>query len=432
MVKRLQFSFLLTLIHLIPLINAEPAILKLKSQPVPRTARRTAQFTKRQANASEPLLEYFNVTDLQWYGNISFGTPPQTFTVVFDTGSTTAEIPAIGCQGCQNQLDAFDSKNSSTFVDLGVNNTVNFATGVGVNPSDFESVNLRAVRDTMTILNFSAPQTNFFLITKQTAGFAADPFDGIVGMGFNPNQSVFRALELNNKPVMFGLQLTAKSVGDDAELTLGGYDASKATAGPLRFSKILHANVTPNFWSLESSSIAVNGKSSSILKTPLEMVFDSGTSNLVFQQNITEAIYSLISPKIVPHGTLGAYGIPCSEIDSLTADLSFTFTDTSGKTFDLIVPTSELNLGPFHDDPNTCQTLINSLEGFNILGASLLKHYYSIWDVDNAQMGFPINASLSTNSTGTQTGSGNKSSAVRLSVQWFGLLIGFAWLTSLI
>lgn len=83
----------------------------------------------------------------------------------------------------------------------------------------------------------------------------------------------------------------------------------------------------------------------------------------------------MISPKIVPHGTLGAYGIPCSEIDSLEANITFTFTDVSGQPFNLTVPSEEFNLGPFHDDPNTCQTLINALSDFNILGASLLKHY---------------------------------------------------------
>ncbi|KAG9075602.1 hypothetical protein FRC06_009993, partial [Ceratobasidium sp. 370] len=40
-----------------------------------------------------PLKNYYDGTDLQWYGKIQAGTPPQNFTVVFDTGSLDAEIP---------------------------------------------------------------------------------------------------------------------------------------------------------------------------------------------------------------------------------------------------------------------------------------------------------------------------------------------------
>ena len=35
-----------------------------------------------------------------------------------------------------------------------------------------------------------------------------------------------------------------------------------------------------------------------------------------------------------------------------------------------------------------CQTLINADDSFNIIGASLLKHYYSVWDIGNQRMGF--------------------------------------------
>lgn len=90
-----------------------------------------------------------------------------------------------------------------------------------------------------------------------------------------------------------------------------------------------------------------------------------------------QKVYELISPDIKPHGPDGAFGIPCSQIDSIRANISFTFMDVNGHPFNLIVPSQELSVGPFNDDPETCQTLINALDtgGVNIIGGSLLKHY---------------------------------------------------------
>lgn len=63
----------------------------------------------------------------------------------------------------------------------GTTSTENFGTGVGVDPSDYESYSLAQVRDTLAIAGLSATQTDFNLITKESSGFLNDPFDGIVG-----------------------------------------------------------------------------------------------------------------------------------------------------------------------------------------------------------------------------------------------------------
>ena len=48
-------------------------------------------------------------------------------------------------------------------------------------------------------------------------------------------------------------------------------------------------------------------------------------------------------------------------------------------------------MGPFETNSSICQTLINAFEGLEILGGSLLKHWYSVWDIENQRMGFAPN-----------------------------------------
>jgi hypothetical protein len=103
----------------------------------------------------------------------------------------------------------------------------------------------------------------------------------------------------------------------------------------------------------------------------------------------------MISPNIKPNPSIpGSYGLPCSQMTNISAELTFGFNSSgSGETFDITIPTSEFNLGPFNNDPSLCQALINVwLPGEDdlppILGASLLKHYYTVWDTGNQSMGF--------------------------------------------
>lgn len=167
-------------------------------------------------------------------------------------------------------------------------------------------------------------------------------------------------------------------------------------------------------WQLSSPQIYVNGQTSSTLENDRTIIFDSGTPNVYFSPDTTKvrtrlpnpavsklnlfptkAIYAMISPKIKPYkAESGAYGIACSEIDQLPAEIAVTFATSSGEPFNLTIPSSEFNVGPFEDDPSTCQTMINALEGLDLLGGSLLKHYYSVWDVGNQQMGFAPNGEL--------------------------------------
>lgn len=103
----------------------------------------------------------------------------------------------------------------------------------------------------------------------------------------------------------------------------------------------------------------------------------------------SQAIYGLISPDIQPNtDEPGTYGVACSEIPSLNASIDISFTSTTGSLFNLTIPSSELSVGPFRSNTSLCQTLINAQPGPAIIGASLLKHYYTTWNLGSRQLGF--------------------------------------------
>ncbi|KAG6828205.1 hypothetical protein H0H92_008778 [Tricholoma furcatifolium] len=334
--------------------------------------------------ANVPLADFFSGTDLQWFGNISVGTPPQTFTVVFDTGSVTLEFASTLCAACPQPK--FNSSLSSTFVDTGKTSTITFATGVGVDPvvgSDYQ-LTLRSGTDTVSVGGLTATDVSLFLITSQTTKFDIDPFSGIQGMGATA-EGFFAGLVEQGLPSLFSLYLTPIAIGN-AELTIGGIDTTKFQGNPTYASLPEKSGST---WQLVSPSISVNGQTTSTLNVQRTIIFDSGTSNVLFPTATTEAIYALISSDIQPNAAEpGTYGIECSRIPSLPAVIDITFTSQGGTPFNLTIPSSELSVGPFANNASLCQTLINAFDGLDLVGGSLLKHYYSVWDIGGQRMGF--------------------------------------------
>uniref|UniRef100_T1GQB2 Peptidase A1 domain-containing protein n=1 Tax=Megaselia scalaris TaxID=36166 RepID=T1GQB2_MEGSC len=231
------------------------------SKPKLRTIRLSAS-----QSGNESLTNYEN---LQYFGTISIGTPPQNFTVLFDTGSSNLWIPSVNCINC-NALTAYDSSNSSTYVPNGNVFSIAYGKGqvAGIFDMDYVSVSGILIRN-QTFAEATYEPGNVFQNFN---------FDGIFGLGFRNIAVVFSvwlSRDSNNKP--------------GGEIIFGGIDPTKYT-GRLSYVPITQAG----YWQFKmDGGFLVN--STTFCKGGCQAIADTGTSLIVGPPSDINAIYAALN-----------------------------------------------------------------------------------------------------------------------------------------
>jgi len=358
---------------------------------IPLSVNYTARFLQRHnglmaarlGDVNEDEIPIHDYQDAQYYGPLSIGTPPQSFEVVFDTGSSNLWVPSKKCSllniACRLH-NKYDSTLSSTYTKNGSAFAIQYGSG---SLSGFVS------SDTVTLGDVTVKDVLFAEAVKEPGiAFVAAHFDGILGFGFptiavNGIPPFFQQAVASGavKEPVFAFYLAKDaSAPSGGELTLGGVDPAHYT-GVFTYTPV----TIPGYWQFTVDSLQVGGAPFS---GAFKAIADTGTSLLALPKaDLGILIAKLPGVKELP-GT-GEYLIPdCTKIAEMP---SLTLT-IAGKPFELTADDYVLKV--------TAQGVTECLLGMVgidvppprgplwILGDVFLRKYYTKFDYGNQRLGF--------------------------------------------
>ncbi|KAJ6803198.1 phytepsin-like isoform X1 [Iris pallida] len=256
---------------------------------------------------AEDIISLKNYMNAQYFGEIGIGTPPQKFTVIFDTGSSNLWVPSAKCYfsiACLFHAK-YKSGRSSSYKKNGKSAEIHYGTG---SIAGFFS------KDHVKLGDMVVKEQDFIEATKEPGvTFLVAKFDGILGLGFQ-EISVGNAVPvwynmvdqgLIKDPVFsFWLNRNAED-GEGGELVFGGSDPSHYKG------KHTYVPVTQKgYWQFDMGDVLVGGQTTGFCAGGCAAIADSGTSLMAGPTTIITEINQQI----------GAAGIVSQECKTVVAE----------------------------------------------------------------------------------------------------------------
>ena len=309
-----------------------------------------------------------NFMNAQYYGTITIGTPPQPFTVIFDTGSSNLWIPSSNVNFYGWMKNKYISGNSSTYIKNGDSMEIVYGSG---------SIKGTFSKDTVKIGELAITGVDFGEVSTLSWNFLTSKFDGILGLGFS-------SISVKNYPTVFdkiqqqklvdpsfSFYLTSKPGADGSELIFGGVD-SKYYTGEFTY----HNLIEESYWLIKGDKFTLNGKD---YGSDLRFIVDSGTSAIVGDKDLFSDVVNQIPQ-----------AVDCDKIDSLP-NVSFWI---DGKEYVLTPQMYVLKVKVLW--MTQCMSGLMTMDfsktrlgkGAVIQGDIFMRQYYSHFDYGNKRVGF--------------------------------------------
>lgn len=314
---------------------------------------------------SDPLVDDSNE---RWYGKIEVGTPPYTFTIDCDTGSTDFFLPGPSCGEACSGHEIYNPNSSSSAEPLGRTFTVEYSDG-SMATGDLYT-------DTVLLAGFKASAQTLGVASLYSYELSSENFgaDGLMGMAFESvseygANSVFQTLVSQGavpEPV-FAFKLASSG----SELYIGGVNSA------LYYAPFTYLPITQQgYWQVAGDAIGIDGKE---IVSGFSAIVDTGTTLILGDTSYVSQLYAVINATEVGGGV---YSLPCDAMPNVTITLG-------GKSFALSAET--FNFGKYGSSGNTCLGGIAGSDGLGdlwILGDVFLRNVYTAFNVGNFSVGF--------------------------------------------
>ena len=354
--------------------------------------------------SSIELMDFYNN---EYVGMLGVGTPPQMFTVVFDTGSSDFWVPSEECTTCGNS-QTFQQTLSSTYVKVNASNSsppVQAAFNIKYGSGE---VNGLIASETVSLGKLKLPNVEFALATFEDDVIANFDMDGVFGMAFPAlsqlkNKNVACTLLAQKYPHLsngFSVYMVrdAHQVKHSA-LTFGGYDLN--IVGPQ--AVFYYTPLTgKGFYQISLSNVEVGHV---MVFENVASFYDTTKGGGVQYELCPGDGKTLCTSAIVDTGTSGI-GIPSNSFHAVRnliakdkiCDLNLLIClHTSVDEFPVLMLTVgngiKLPLLPSDyvmcDETERCYLRIQpGNSDMWVLGDAFLGAYYTYFDVENMKIGF--------------------------------------------
>ncbi|XP_002918258.1 renin [Ailuropoda melanoleuca] len=357
--------------------------LKERGVDVARLGADWNQLTKRYSfgNSTSPVV-LTNYLDTQYYGEIDIGTPPQTFKVIFDTGSANLWVPSTKCSPLYTACEIhslYDSSESSSYMENGTAFTIHYGTG---------KVKGFLSQDMVTVGGITVTQTFGEVTELPLIPFMLAKFDGVLGMGF-PAQAVGGVTPVFDhilsqgvlKEDVFSVYYSRDSHLLGGELVLGGSDP-QYYHGNFHYVSVSRTGS----WQIKMKGVSVRS-ATVVCEEGCMVVVDTGASYI---SGPTSSLRLLMDTLGVKELSTNEYVVNCNQVPMLP-DISF---HLGGRAYTL-TSTDYVLQDPYGNE-DLCTLALHGLDvppptgPVWVLGASFIRKFYTEFDRHNNRIGFAL------------------------------------------
>jgi hypothetical protein len=239
--------------------------------------------------------------------------------------------------------------------------------------------------DTLQLGEFVLTKYPVGAIVKQSTSFASQPFDGILGLGFQ-NLSAYsdkslldRLAEQNMIPQkMFSLYLNRHGESPSF-MQLGGMDP-KLVDGELTEIPLVS---DVGYWMVKMDKIAVtvNGVTRFLNFEVTNAILDTGSTLIVAPKGVAKVYHKLIPGAKRMGWRSKLFVFPCANIPQ--TNVSFVFNGRS-----IQIAPEELAMVTV-DGGKTCVSSVQDSDGKEwVLGGAFLRNIYSVWNAEKKTVSF--------------------------------------------